>query len=439
MNLPRSIESEEVCLSCCLIEEDGSIYDEVSQTVRPDDFFSTANKILFEAMGKVVSRGDTLDDLSLIEQLRKDKNEESSGGLPAIYRIDELCETPTQAKFAAETVKEKSRLRGIIRSCKIAIEGASSGVDGSDEISAKLESSVQSLQDSGDEGSGHIGDAAKQLIEDYKAMVNGTYDVRSLPTRIEQIDEKLSAGGIANGEVMVIAAPTSCGKTALALNIALQNAVSNDIPGLYFSFEMQAKSLANRMIQTSSAVPLKQLKDGVLKPDKQKRVWEAAQKMEKAPIYTNHYVRSVEDLRSKARMYKRKYGIQWIVIDYLQLIPWNSKLKKNDGIAEVSHQIKMMAMELDLPVVLLAQVNREGAKRESGLTLYDLKDSGDIENDADIILLLWPDGKDVDEARRNDAVHGSYVSIKYNIAKQREGDRDQKGKFVFKNHVGRFQ
>ena len=87
---------------------------------------------------------------------------------------------------------------------------------------------------------------------------------------------------------------------------------------------------------------------------------------------------------------------------------------------------------------MLAQVNREGAKRESGLTLYDLKDSGDIENDSDIILLLWPDGKDVDEARRSDAEHGSYVSLKYNIAKQREGARDVKGKLIFKNHIGRF-
>jgi replicative DNA helicase len=137
-------------------------------------------------------------------------------------------------------------------------------------------------------------------------------------------------------------------------------------------------------------------------------------------------------------MYKRKHKIEWIVIDYLQLVPWDRKMKKNDGIAEVSHQVKLMAMELDVPVFLLAQVNREGAKRESGLTLYDLKDSGDIENDSDIILLLWPDGKDVDEARRSDAEHGSYVSLKYNIAKQREGARDVKGKFIFKNHIGRF-
>ena len=209
--------------------------------------------------------------------------------------------------------------------------------------------------------------------------------------------------------------------------------------GLYFSFEMQAKSLAKRMIQTCSAVNLNQFQEGVLSPGKQKRVWDATERVENAPIFTEHYVRNIDELRSRARMYKRKHNIEWIVIDYLQLVPWNTKLKKHDGIAEVSHQIKLMAMELNLPVILLAQVNREGAKRETGITLYDLKDSGDIENDADIILLLWPNGSDTKEATvHNDPVHGTHICIKYNIAKQREGERDQYGKFVFQNNIGRF-
>jgi replicative DNA helicase len=126
-------------------------------------------------------------------------------------------------------------------------------------------------------------------------------------------------------------------------------------------------------------------------------------------------------------------------VDYLQLVPWDSKMKKHDAIAEVSHQIKLMAMELDIPVILLAQVNREGAKRDTGLTLYDLKDSGDIENDADIILLMWPDGTDVDDAKKIDSLGRPYTSLKYNIAKQREGERDQKGTLQFRNNIGRFQ
>lgn len=435
---PHSTESEELCLACCLCEEDGSVYDEVSQIVATSDFFGQINQILFDAMGQIVASGQALHEISLLEHLRQSGTEERVGGVARIYAIQRRLTSPAHAKYAAGVVKEKAKLRQIIRHARLAEEKAYDQEEESDTISSTLESNLQSLQDVSQESDGHIHTAAEALRDDFKAMINGTYEVKALPTCIAQLDEKLNAGGIANGEVMVIAAPTSCGKTALALNIVLQNAVSRNVPGLYFSFEMQAKSLANRMIQTCAAVPLKQLKDGCMKPEHQKRVWDATDKMSAAPIYTNHYVRSVEELRAKARMYKRKHQIEWIVIDYLQLVPWDSKMKKNDGIAEVSHQVKLMAMELDLPVVLLAQVNREGAKRESGLTLYDLKDSGDIENDADIILLLWPDGTDVDDARRNDAEHGSYVSLKYNIAKQREGDRDVKGKFVFKNHIGRF-
>ena len=434
---PHSPDHEAVVLACCLLSEDGSVYDEVSQLLDPADFFLPRNQLIFAALGKLVSDGLECNEITLHDVLEKSGDLETIGGLEAIYAIQRRAETTGHAKYAAKQVKEKSKLRKIIRYGREAIEKAEAAEE-SDAISSHLESNLQSLQDVDDSGDGSIREAAEALREDFKAMVNGTYEVKSLPTRIDQIDEKLNAGGIAKGEVLVIAAPTSCGKTALALNIVLQNAVTHNIPGLYFSFEMQSKSLANRMIQTCAAVPLNQLKDGVMKPESQKRVWEATDKMANAPIYTNHYVRSVDDLRAKARMYKRKHKIEWIVIDYLQLVPWNSKLKKNDGIAEVSHQIKLMAMELDIPVVLLAQVNREGAKRETGLTLYDLKDSGDIENDADIILLLWPDGKDVDDARKYDAENGNYVSLRYNIAKQREGDRDQKGKFVFKNYIGRF-
>jgi len=414
-------------------------YDEVSQIIQPSDFYLERHSIMFDAIGKVVSSGEAINEVSLLETLRKSGDEDNVGGIAAIYHIQDRVETASHAKYAAKIVKDKSKLRKLIRCARLAEEEAYEQAEDSDCIASRLEAELQGLQDVQDNDDGAIHEATEQLREDYKAMANGTYSVKSMPTRIAQIDEKLEAGGISGGEVLVIAAPTSCGKTALALNIALQNGVSHETPGLYFSFEMQAKSLANRMIQTCAAVNLKQLKDGVMMPEKQKRVWDATDKVSAAPIYTNHYVRGIDELRAKARMYKRKHKIEWIVIDYLQLIPWNQKLKKNDGIAEVSHQVKLMAMELDIPVILLAQVNREGAKRESGLTLYDLKDSGDIENDADIILLLWPDGADVGEATRHDAEHGSYVSIKYNIAKQREGERDQRGKFIFKNHIGRFQ
>jgi len=414
MDQPHNLEAEEALLACCLL--DNASYDSISTIVNADDFYGTSNKIIFKAISKLCSSGQEFSELDLDELLKREGTEKEAGGLSTIMYIQNQASSSMQIGSYAKIVKEKSKLRQIIRTSRIAIESAIENQD-PDVIIADIERAVTATLDNNSTTDPSIRVAAESLREDFKKMEEGTYDTFALPTRIKQLDEKLSAGGIANGEVMVVAAPTSCGKTCIALNIALQNGVTHSKPGLYFSFEMQAKSLAKRMIQTCSAVNLNQFQDGVLSAEKQKRVWDATERVENAPIYTEHYVRNIDELRSRARMYKRKH----------------------DGIAEVSHQIKLMAMELDLPVILLAQVNREGAKRETGITLYDLKDSGDIENDADIILLLWPNGSDTKEATvYNDPVNGTHISIKYNIAKQREGERDQYGKFVFQNHIGRF-
>ena len=232
---PHSLESETVVLASCLLSEDGSVYDEVSQVIQPSDFYVTRNSIIFSTIGEIVGKGLELSDITLLEQLRSNGNEDEVGGISTIYTIQEACETSTHATYAANIVKEKSKLRQTIRHCRLAIEEAEEGEEEADSVTSKLEASLQSLQDVDDgKGDGSIRSAAEALREDYKAMVSGTYEVSAMPTRIAQVDEKLSCGGVANGEVMVIAAPTSCGKTALALNIVLQNAVTHDTPGLYF-------------------------------------------------------------------------------------------------------------------------------------------------------------------------------------------------------------
>ena len=127
-----------------------------------------------------------------------------------------------------------------------------------------------------------------------------------------------------------------------------------------------------------------------------------------------------------------------MIIDYLQLIPFDSRNQsKNDAVANISHTIKQLALELNVGLLLLSQVNREGAKREGGLAIYDLKDSGDIENDADVIILMWAEDDDIESSKRLDGM-GSYISMKYNIAKNREGERDVKGKFKFYHTRGIF-
>ena len=132
----------------------------------------------------------------------------------------------------------------------------------------------------------------------------------------------------------------------------------------------------------------------------------------------------------------RKHGVKLVVIDYLQLIPFNTAHSKAEAVSDMSHKIKQMALDLNISVVLLSQVNREGSKSQ-GLELYHLRDSGDIENDADVIILMWPYGADLHDSKRSDA-SGTYALMQYKLAKNREGERDLKGQFKFFNQYGRF-
>ena len=237
---------------------------------------------------------------------------------------------------------------------------------------------------------------------------------------------------------MVIAAPTSCGKSQLALNIALRAAMNDGVKSVIVSLEMPQKQVTQRLVQCLSQVNIKLIKDRVVSSKQMNSVNEALDTIGALNIKSIHSVKSIQDMASQVRTLVRADNIKMLIIDYLQLIPFgNGRMSKNDAIADVSHKIKQLALELNIPVLLLCQVGREGSKREGGLKLYDLKDSGDIENDADIVLLMWPKEGDVDASKKVDN-YGSYVEMQYNVAKNREGDRDVKGIFKFRNTIGRF-
>jgi replicative DNA helicase len=236
---------------------------------------------------------------------------------------------------------------------------------------------------------------------------------------------------------MTVAAPTSCGKSALALFIALQAVKKDGHSCLIFSFEMPQKQLTKRMIQIMSGVNLRTVEERTASEVQVQRVKDIAKEIETLPIHTAHSVRGADDLFSQTRRYVNKKGVKLVVIDYLQLIPFNSnKMSKNDGIANISHRIKQMALELNIAVILLAQVNREGAKR-GALDVYDLKDSGDIENDADVVLVMYPSGGDVESSKDKD-YNGPYTNLIYKLAKNREGERGVEDFFKFYHCTGRF-
>ena len=433
---PFALESEQALVASCLVENGQDVFDRVTSILSKEDFWNTPCRNIYESICELSSENKPIDEITVYDKLREKNLTDSLGGISGLYAIMDCAQTSSVAMSAAGIIKERSQARGIIRASRLAIESIMNGCK-ADVACGELESHIRQISDQNNTAIG-VKDAAIALKEKLEQMEKGEYVFSTLSTGISHLDEKLDEGGIGNGEVFVISAPTSCGKSQLALNIVLRAAVMENKPMGVFSFEMPTEQLTKRILQTASAVNLKRFRESAVSAVEKVQVYSALKKVQEAPIYVENYVRGIRDLRSKARALKRKKGIEALVIDYLQLIPYDTKMSKNDGIAFISHGIKQLAIELNIPIILLAQVNREGARRDSGLNIHDLKDSGDIENDADVILLMWARGGDINNCRVFDDEY-PYIELDYRIAKNREGERDLTGRFKFINNIGRFQ
>ena len=433
---PYSLDAEEAVIACLIKSDDESVYDSVSQVIGVDDFYVERPRILYAVIDELQKRSYPIDEVTILERIKSKGLEAEVDGFAGIAEVSDRVATVVSAKYYANIVRDKSIARNLMRMSRRTIEAI---VDGSEAHSeaTRMEGELAEIADrtNTDETFSDAGDLLQKKLT---AMTENRYEFTALSTGIGHLDDKLDEGGIGKGEVFVISAPTSCGKSQLALNIVLRAAVQDGIPIGIFSFEMPAEQLMKRMVQTASAVNLRRIRENVATDAEKESVFSTLNKVKSSPIYVEHFVRNIDELRSKARSMKRKNQIQALVIDYLQLIPYDTRMSKHDGIALVSHRIKQLAMELNIPIILLAQVNREGAKRDSGLSMHDLKDSGDIENDADVILLMWANGGDLQNCRVFDG-NVNYLELNYKIAKNREGERDLMGKFKFINQIGRFQ
>lgn len=435
-NQPHSEEAEDKLIATCLIDGDSSVYDSVSQVLDVDDFYTLRGKLVFQALGEMAAAGESFEDLTLMERLKASKGLDEVGGIAGIMAMAGRACMVSQVDYYANVVLEKSKLRELMRSCRLAVEQAESEAVTYDVIRSNLEAEI-TARPSQSVNEASISNSAEELIEEIKQMQEGTYVPDVVKTHLGRLDDLLGNRGIAAGEVLTLAAPTSCGKSALALYIASQSVAKDNTSCAIFSLEMPQKQLTKRLLQVVSGVNMMTILDNTANDSEKQRVHEATNKLKNdMPIFTSHSVKSADDLVSQTRQFVQKNGVKLVIIDYLQLIPFSPKMGKAEGIASISHKIKQMALDLNIAVILLAQVNREGAKR-GPLELYDLKDSGDIENDADVVLLMYPSNGDVESSKDTD-YRGAYTNLSYKLAKNREGERGIGCFFKFYHCTGRF-
>ena len=434
--LPHNAEAEDKVIASCLYPGDTTVYDSVAAYVEADDFYTLRGRILFEAVSKLAAQDKPLDEISVQEVLKPNGGLDEVGGLAGLMSIMEGATTETQAVYYAKMIAEKSNLRKLIRECRMATEKAENEIEEYTDIRSKLEGGILEI-DSKESKEVSISSSIDEILEDVRKIQAGEFNSNVIKTNVGRLDNFLGSGGIAPGEVFTLAAPTSCGKSAFALYMATKAMKEQNVPVAYFSFEMPQKQVMKRMVQSLSGVNLRSIEERTVTPEQEKRFTDATEEARNLPISTCHSVKGPEDLASQCRYFVRKKGVKLIVIDYLQLIPFDGRKGKAEGIADISHKIKQMAIDLNVAVILLAQINREGAKRDGALSIYDLKDSGDIENDADVVLLMWPHNGDVESSKDKD-YRGSYTWLSYKLAKNREGERDIGDAFKFYHCVGRF-
>ena len=435
--IPQNVSAEESVLATCLNADSTEFFDTISHTLSADDFYLYKHQLIFKCISELATKGESLNEITLVEELKKRNALDEVDGAVGIIDLMDKKASPLQAPSLVKVVREKSDLRKLIRSLRVNLEKAEQETEEFNVIKGKLENDFLQLEKGGKDDFS-LSNSIEILENEFQEQIEGRYTQESIKTHIEHLDAVLGCSGIGLGEVMVISAPTSCGKSQLALNIATRAMMRDQVPCGIFSLEMPQKQIAKRMIGIKSQASLKQVQEGVISDKHMKRIKDACNDIKEFPIFTVHNIKNISDLCSYARTMVRKHKVKLLVIDYLQLIPWDNKnMSKNDAIADISHTIKQLALELNVGVLLLSQVNREGAKRDGGLAIYDLKDSGDIENDADVILLMWPENGDIEQSKRLDG-NGPYVNMKYNIAKNREGERDVKGKFKFYHTMGLF-
>ena len=432
--IPNSISAEKILLCSCLTNG-SDVVEDVVGIVSEDDFYYENNKTIFHAVRKVHASGNPVDELSVTEHLRSNNQLDEVGGASYVISLTDTVGTSLQARTSAIIIKEHSNKRHLIKTSRLAIEAIEEGKDCTDALSV-IEKGIDGLDNTFKEET-RLGSNVDYFLEKLKSMKDGSYKPDKFSTGISHLDAKLAEGGIGRGEVMVISAPTSCGKSQLALNVGLKTAIVDRKPVAIFSLEMLSDQIMKRMTQISSGKNIYEALESEDKDGNFDEIMDATKKLCDAPIHMIHSVRDITHLKSRCSTLKRKHGIEMVIIDYLQLIPFNTKLSKCDGIAEISHGIKQMAMALNIPVLLLAQINREGAKSNEP-TIYSLKDSGDIENDADIILMMYPKKSDFATSKKLDKNGRPYVELKYKLVKNREGERDTEGIMILDPNVGRF-
>jgi replicative DNA helicase len=387
---PYSEDAEIAVLAAMLIDSDAVL--RAVETVKDDSFYAEKHRRLFRAMIGIAERGGVVDPLTLSEELQRKGELEAAGGKEYIGFLVDAVPTAANVEYHAQIVREKALLRRLIEVStgivQQAFEGRTTAIELLDEAESKI---FQVSQERIDDGFVRIKELLWPTMERIEALQGGGQTVTGVPSGFNDLDEMTS--GFQPADLIIVAARPSMGKTAFVLNIAQHAAIEREIPVAVFSLEMSKSSLVQRMLTSEARIDAQRLRKGLLRDDDFPRLARAAGILGSAPVWIDDTPAiTLLEMRSKARRLKADSGVGLIVVDYLQLMqgPSNSESRQQE-VSQISRGLKALAKELNVPVIALSQLSRAPEQRtgDHRPQLSDLRESGAIEQDADLIMFLF--------------------------------------------------
>lgn len=388
---PQNIEAERNVLGCVLL--DPRLCDDVALLLRVEDFYADAHQKLYHHLLEMHNANVRIDTLLLVERLKTAGDFDAIGGAPFLAEVAQSVATAANAEYYAKIVREKATLRSLIQVSTEIVRDAYEESDDSRDILGRAEQRIFALGDSRAGGETlTMDDVVREAFDQINArMDHGT--LHGVLTGFKDLDHL--TGGLQNSELVILAARPSMGKTALATNIAEHVAMSSEkkTTTLFVSLEMARLELANRMLCSQAGVDAHRLRDNIMSDQDRRRLVEAGSRLSEARLFVDDTpTRSMSEIAATARRLKRQEGLGLVVIDYLQLIePDNTRDPRQEQVARIARRLKGMARELQVPVLCLAQLNRqpdalkgEGHKPQ----LSHLRESGAIEQDADVVMFV---------------------------------------------------
>jgi replicative DNA helicase len=415
---PGNLEAERNVLGSVLLKPD--VCDDVALVVRPEDFADEAHEILFRHMVELHDGGKRIDPTTVLDRLRTRGDLDRIGGTEALLEIVQSVPHAAHAIHYAHIVRDKAMLRSLIDTSTDILRDAYDAIDEPRQLLARAEERIFSILE---QRSSAEAKPIEAVLEDVlvrmDARMKHEHALGGVETGFTQLDSL--CGGLHNSELIILAARPSMGKTALAMNIAEHIAITAGQPVLFVSLEMASLELADRLLCSAAGVNGQRLRNGTISQEDRRRLVQKCSEIAAAPLFIDDTPgRTLTEIAAVARRLKRKQGLALIVIDYLQLIePDNPRDPRQEQVARIARRLKTLCRELDVPVLCLAQLNRQAeVSRDNRPRLNHLRESGAIEQDADVVMFVHREEYYQTNDEDRERVKGQAEII---IAKQRNG------------------